>query len=127
VTQAGNEGVPETGGQRARRRAVEAAARARQLRDQLEALLASVETPQGRSREQQKAAVERASERLRLALIASADAHDRAAAAYESHIEQHGDPDGTRAERAVTHRRAALADRALADTEATPHEGRSPD
>jgi hypothetical protein len=103
-----------TNADHARRRADEAGVRARQLRDIVVAARDGKEPLHGSSPEELDAAVERAehaAHRLRHALVASADAHDRAAEAYEEHIRRHGDPDGHRALRALFHRGEAAKDR----------------
>jgi hypothetical protein len=95
----------------ARRRAGE---RARQLRAHVLAVRDGYERLRGTGREELKAAMERAEQatrRLRRALESSADAHERAAAAYDEQIRRYGDTDGTRAVRAADHRRDATADR----------------
>jgi hypothetical protein len=105
------------GGVHARRRAEEAGARARQLRDHVDAVRAGTESLHGSTVQQLALAVERArhaSERLALSLEASADAHDRAADTYHALIRRHGDPDGSRAGRAAVHREDAGRDRLLA-------------
>jgi hypothetical protein len=101
----------------ARRRADEAGERARQLRAHVDAVRAGIESLHGTTRAELELAIERAgraSERLIQALLASADAHDRAAEAYDAHIRRHGDPDGARASRAAVHRQDAIQDRDLA-------------
>jgi hypothetical protein len=103
-----------TSAEHARRRADEAAARAEELRERIIAMRAGKEPPHGSSPEELDAGggrAEQAVERLRHALEASADAHDRAADAYDEQLHRFGDPDGTLATRAADHRRAGARDR----------------
>jgi hypothetical protein len=103
----------------ARRRAVQARDRARQLQAHLAAVHQGAEELHGSSDADLVGAAqhaERASQRLRMALIASAEAHERAAGALEEEARRHGDPDGTRTARAANHREGAEKDRLRADT-----------
>jgi hypothetical protein len=116
----------------ARRRAAEARQRAKELGAHLAAVHQGAEIIHGSSAANLAAAAERAErahERLRLALLASAHAHDRAAMALEDEIKMYGDTDGLRARRAADHRLEAEADRLRAGTGniELQAEGRSPD
>ena len=102
------------GGDEARRRADEAGERARQLRARVIAARDGDEHVFGTTRSELEAAVARAelaTQRLIAALNASADAHERAAAAYDEQARRYGDDDGARSERAAVHRRDAAVDR----------------
>jgi hypothetical protein len=97
----------------ARQRAEDAAARAKQLREHLEAVAAGLERLHGASVEDvadaQRRAIE-ARERLRRALESSAAAHDRAAESHEAVAAGYdgGSPQSTLA---ADHRRYAQVDR----------------
>jgi hypothetical protein len=115
----------------ARRRAEEARDRAEELGAHLAAVQRGAEPLHGSSADELAGAAERAErahERLRLALLASAHAHDRAANALEDEIRLYGDTDGLRALRAAGHRRDAEADRLRAGAVHGPEqpEGQSP-
>ena len=104
----------DDGAEYARRRAVEAGVRAERLRATMEAARGGREPLHGTTPEDLDLAAERADHaliRLRLALEASAHAHDRAADAFEEQSQRYGDPEGTRATRAADHRREAQLDR----------------
>jgi hypothetical protein len=101
----------------ARHRADQAGARARELRERLDAAQAGGHM-RGSSTEDVEAAERRATQatsRLRRALASSAAAHDRAADGHETAARLSGDPQGTHATQAADHRRAAAADRERAD------------
>jgi hypothetical protein len=108
------------------RRAAEARDRAEQLAAHLDAVRRGTERLRGSSEAELAHAAQRADrahERLRMALIASADAHDRAGNALEEEARRHGDADGTRTARAAAHRQGAVVDRRLAETDATDATG----